>query len=33
LWYFLFQLSGSTEAEKKSAMENLKLLDPRFVAK
>ena len=33
LWYFLYQLPGSTEAEKKSAMENLKLLDPRFVAK
>jgi hypothetical protein len=33
LWYFLYQLPGSSADEKKTALERLKLLDPRFVAK
>jgi len=33
LWYFLYQLPGSSADEKNTALERLKLLDPRFVAK
>ncbi len=33
LWYFLYQLPGSTEEEKESAIENLAKLDPNFVVK
>ena len=33
LWYFLYQLPGSTSSEKEIAKEKLKLLDPRFAIK
>jgi hypothetical protein len=33
LWYFLYQLPGSTASEKELALEKLKVLDPNFVAK
>jgi hypothetical protein len=33
LWYFLYQLPGSTASEKEMALEKLKVLDPNFVAK
>jgi len=33
LWYFLYQLPGSTEVEKEKAKAELKILDPNFVVK
>jgi hypothetical protein len=30
LWYFLYQLPGTTEVEKETAKAKLKILDPRF---
>ena len=33
LWYFLYQLPGSTEIEKETAKTRLKVLDPNFVVK
>lgn len=33
LWYFLYQMPGSTEEEKKLAKEKLSVLDPFFVVK
>lgn len=33
LWYFLYQLPGSTEIEKETAKTKLKFLDPNFVVK
>ena len=33
LWYFLYQLPGSTEAEKEAAKAKLKVLDPNFIVK
>lgn len=33
LWYFLYQLPGSTSQEKKKALDKLKVLDPNFVVK
>jgi O-antigen ligase len=33
LWYFLYQLPNSTEAEKKLAIEKMKVLDPNFIVK
>ena len=33
LWYFLYQLPGSTEIEKETAKTKLKVLDPNFVVK
>jgi len=33
LWYFLYQLPGSTEVEKEAAKAKLKVLDPNFIVK
>jgi O-antigen ligase len=33
LWYFLYQLPGSTMAEKETAKAKLKVLDPNFIVK
>jgi len=33
LWYFLYQLPGTTEVEKEAAKAKLKILDPRFNVK
>ena len=33
LWYFLYQLPGSTEDEKEKAKAKLKILDPNFIVK
>ena len=33
LWYFLYQLPGSTSSEKEIAIAKLKILDPRFAVK
>ena len=33
LWYFLYQLPGTTEFEKETAKAKLKILDPNFVVK
>lgn len=33
LWYFLYQLPGTTEAEKEKAKAKLKILDPNFIIK
>ena len=33
LWYFLYQFPGSTDEEKRMAVENLKKLDPNFIVK
>lgn len=33
LWYFLYQLPGSTDVEKDAAKAKLKILDPNFIVK